>query len=93
MPLTRKEFFEFDNSDLFSYRWPMMAGAKQVVIKVSTDALQDLAAWDGLDPTTEPKELLDAYQEEIEEAASRKYDESGPPIGDLLITAAEIRAE
>ena len=73
MPLTRDPQERFANYDLFSIRFPMFDGAKQVNCTVSSEALQDLAASDGRQ--AEPiEELFKIYRSEIETIASRKYD-------------------
>ena len=91
MPLTRQEIAAPGNTDAFSLRWPMMDGSEEVMLKVSTQSLRDLAGWDGRDRLTHPRELWDHYRDELEAFASRRYDQRGRPDGELLILAAQVR--
>ena len=77
MPLTPDPNQRYSNADLFSVRFPMFDGTKQVTCVVTSEALQDLAALDGSpsDKTIKTIErLFESYRSEVEEIASDKYD-------------------
>jgi hypothetical protein len=89
MPLTSSTNPNVDNSNLFFIRFPMMDGDKIVAVRVSDIALQDRAARDGRQ-TEDIIVLFQDYRDEVENAASRKYDEGHQDGSDVMVIAADL---
>jgi hypothetical protein len=89
MPLTGDPHKRSSNVDLFSIRFPMFDGSKQVNCTVSSEALQDLAARVGRQ--AEPiEELFQAYRPEVEKIASDKYDSGRLVGGEVRIVNGDV---
>ena len=85
MPLTqaKEEYF----SDLQGIRFLMQDGNKEVPCRISHEALIDRGRATDLNET----QVFDTYRDEIEQAASDKYDRDGADEeGRIVVTTAEF---
>ena len=91
MPLTTDPQQRFANYDVFSIRFPMFDGTKQVTCLVTSEALQDLAAPDGrhLEPI---EELFRSYRSQVEQIASDKYDAGYLTEGQVRVVTSDVKS-
>jgi Protein of unknown function (DUF1488) len=94
MPLTPVNDDKINNSDVFTLSFPMMDGAKVILIRVTDEALQDRAARESDGSHLHDLDILfHRYRAEIEAVASRKYDEGHHDGNHVTVISEDLSPE
>ena len=89
MPLIADRRHPINVTDLNVVRFTMFNGERKVLCGVTYDALQDIAALDGLHE--EPiGALFERFRSEVEFIASRKYDARERSGDEVIVNASDV---